>query len=45
MELLSGLHGGGTSLIVVTHDIAVGARAKRLITIRDGRVVGDAAQG
>ncbi|WP_293911212.1 ABC transporter ATP-binding protein [Deinococcus sp.] len=45
MELLSGLHGGGTSLIVVTHDLAVGARAKRLITVRDGQVVGDAAQG
>jgi putative ABC transport system ATP-binding protein len=45
MELLSGLHGNGTSLIVVTHDLAVGARAKRLITIRDGKMVGDVAQG
>ena len=44
MALLSELHRGGTSLIVVTHDPAVGARAGRLITIQDGRVVGDEAQ-
>ena len=44
MALLSELHRGGTSLIVVTHDLTVGAQAERLITIRDGRIAGDSAQ-
>ena len=45
LNLLSELHRGGTSLIVVTHDPGVGAQAGRLVTIRDGRLVGDEAQG
>lgn len=44
MTLLGELHAGGTSLIVVTHDPAVGARAGRLITVRDGRITGDQPQ-
>ena len=44
LNLLSELHRGGTSLIVVTHDPSVGAQAGRLVTIRDGRIVGDEAQ-
>ena len=41
MQLLSELHSGGTSLIVVTHDLVVGKQAKRLITIQDGKVLND----
>ena len=44
LNLLSELHRGGTSLIVVTHDPSVGAQAGRLVTIRDVRIVGDEAQ-
>ena len=41
MDLLSELHGEGLTLVLVTHDPAVAARADRLITVRDGELVGD----
>jgi ABC-type lipoprotein export system ATPase subunit len=41
MELLTELHGEGLSIILVTHDAGVAARADRLLTVRDGRLVGD----
>jgi putative ABC transport system ATP-binding protein len=41
MALLEGLHQAGTTLIVVTHDRELGARAKRHIAMRDGEIVGD----
>jgi len=41
MELLEGLHHAGTTLIVVTHDRELGARAHRHIARRDGEIVGD----
>jgi putative ABC transport system ATP-binding protein len=41
MELLEGLHHAGTTLIVVTHDRELGARAHRHIAMRDGEIVAD----
>ncbi len=41
LALFDELHEQGLTLVVVTHDWNVAHRAKRLITIRDGRVVGD----
>ena len=43
MALLEGLHGTGTTLIVVTHDRELGARARRRIAMRDGQIVADEA--
>ncbi|MEE8289557.1 MAG: ATP-binding cassette domain-containing protein, partial [Nitrosomonadaceae bacterium] len=41
MALLERLHLAGTTLIVVTHDRELGARANRYITMRDGEIVAD----
>jgi putative ABC transport system ATP-binding protein len=41
MALLEALHHSGTTLIVVTHDRELGARAHRHIAMRDGEIVGD----
>jgi putative ABC transport system ATP-binding protein len=41
MELLESLNAGGVTLIVVTHDPVLGARARRRISMQDGRKVGD----
>jgi putative ABC transport system ATP-binding protein len=41
MALLEGLHQAGTTLIVVTHDRELGARAQRHIAMRDGEIVAD----
>ena len=42
MDLLGRLHGAGRTVVLVTHGAALAARhAERLISLRDGRVVGD----
>ncbi|SEP19017.1 ABC transporter ATP-binding protein [Nitrosovibrio sp. Nv6] len=41
MALLERLHKAGTTLIVVTHDRELGARALRHIAMRDGEIVAD----
>ncbi|MDH4076369.1 MAG: ABC transporter ATP-binding protein, partial [Acidimicrobiia bacterium] len=41
MDLLGELHEGGMTLVLVTHDAAVGARAQRLVRMRDGGIVAD----
>ena len=41
MALLEGLHHAGATLILVTHDRELGARAHRRIAMRDGEVVAD----
>jgi putative ABC transport system ATP-binding protein len=41
MDLLSELHDEGLTLVLVTHDPAVAARADRLITVKDGAIVAD----
>jgi putative ABC transport system ATP-binding protein len=41
MALLEGLNAGGVTLIVVTHDPEIGARARRRLRLVDGRIVSD----
>ncbi|THF57703.1 ABC transporter ATP-binding protein [Pseudothauera rhizosphaerae] len=43
-RLLEELNAGGVTLIVVTHDPAMGARARRCIRMEDGRIVDDLRQ-
>lgn len=38
LDLLSGFHRDGTSVVVITHDPAVAARGGRTVRIHDGRV-------
>ena len=44
VELLEEMNSRGLTLIVVTHDRDLGDRARRLILLRDGRVVQDRRQ-
>ncbi|MDD9378099.1 ABC transporter ATP-binding protein [Streptomyces sp. ZAF1911] len=39
MNLFAELHAGGQTIVVITHDPAVAARAQRTVTLRDGRIV------
>jgi putative ABC transport system ATP-binding protein len=41
--LLDGLHAEGRTIVLVTHNEALGRRASRRIHLRDGRVEGDSA--
>ncbi|MFE4513260.1 ABC transporter ATP-binding protein [Kitasatospora sp. NPDC056783] len=43
MELFEELHEGGLTLLVITHDREVADRARRTITIRDGRLTASTA--
>ncbi|MEV6814482.1 ABC transporter ATP-binding protein [Micromonospora sp. NPDC051296] len=39
MELLRGLHAGGTTVVIITHDREIAAALPRQVMMRDGRVV------
>ncbi len=41
MELLRGLHEGGTTLVIITHDDEIAASLPRRIAVRDGLIEGD----
>ncbi len=41
LDLFGELHQQGLTLVVVTHDPLVGARAERLVTLMDGKVISD----
>jgi putative ABC transport system ATP-binding protein len=41
LEILNGVHEGGATVVIVTHDPGIGARAPRKVSIRDGLLVGD----
>ncbi|MDA8194234.1 MAG: ABC transporter ATP-binding protein [Thermaerobacter sp.] len=41
LQIFSGLNQAGRTLVVITHDAEVARHAKRVIEIRDGRIVGD----
>lgn len=43
--LLHTTSGSGRTLVVVTHDPQVAARCQRIVTLADGRIVGDTATG
>ncbi|HZN41143.1 MAG TPA: macrolide ABC transporter ATP-binding protein, partial [Planctomycetota bacterium] len=45
VRILEQLHDGGITLIVVTHDQELGARAHRRLRMDDGCLVGDVGQG
>jgi putative ABC transport system ATP-binding protein len=39
IELLSRLHGGGQTIVLVTHDGQVAAAAQRIVRMLDGRIL------
>lgn len=41
LDLFGELKAEGTTLIMVTHDMEVAARAERIVEVRDGRIVSD----
>jgi macrolide transport system ATP-binding/permease protein len=41
LRILEELHAEGKTVIIVTHDLAVAARAERIIEIRDGEIISD----
>ena len=41
LDVLFDVHRSGHTLVVVTHDRAIGARGTRLVEVRDGRIVVD----
>jgi putative ABC transport system ATP-binding protein len=41
MQVFAGLHAGGQTVIVVTHEPDIAARAERIVVLRDGRVESD----
>jgi len=45
VELLHSLHTAGTSIVVITHDVALAARLPRRVSISDGIVLTDSASG
>jgi len=45
VDLLHSLHTLGTSIIVITHDVALAARLPRRVAIRDGVVLSDSSSG
>lgn len=45
MQLLADIHRNGTSILLVTHDQKVAARAERVLLIIDGRIAGEFRPG
>ena len=41
LDLLAQLNAAGTTVLYVTHDTSLAARARRIVTIKDGHVVAD----
>lgn len=41
LDLLDGIHRKGCTIVLVTHDAAIAARAQRVVTLRDGGIVAD----
>jgi len=44
LDLVAGLHRGGLTIVLVTHDPRVAERANRIISLADGRIVSDVAR-
>ena len=44
IELMEGLKKNGLTLVVVTHDLEIGERARRRIRVVDGRIAGDSVR-
>ena len=45
LDLLDEIHAEGKTIVIITHEDEVAARAQRVITLRDGRIESDAAVG
>jgi putative ABC transport system ATP-binding protein len=43
-SLLDRVNGDGTAMVIVTHDHALAARARRVLTMRDGRIDSEATR-
>ncbi len=43
LKILTGLNQQGVTIIIVTHDMDVAARCKRILHLKDGRIVSDEA--
>ena len=43
VKIMEALHAQGLTLIVVTHDPAIGERANRRLLMRDGKIVRDSS--
>jgi putative ABC transport system ATP-binding protein len=43
IDLFAEINSRGTAVVIVTHDPEIGKRARRRITLRDGKVTGDTA--
>jgi putative ABC transport system ATP-binding protein len=43
LALFDELHAAGNTIVLVTHEADVGARARRIIHMRDGLIVADTA--
>lgn len=41
MQMLHELHDEGNTIIIITHDLNIAKQAERIVTIRDGKIVGD----
>jgi putative ABC transport system ATP-binding protein len=41
LDLLFEVHAAGQTLIVVTHDLTIGARGERVLQVQDGRITAD----
>jgi putative ABC transport system ATP-binding protein len=44
LRLLASLHAAGRTIVLVTHDPAVAARASRVVELRDGHIIRDTRQ-
>ncbi|MBC7137557.1 MAG: MacB family efflux pump subunit [Defluviimonas sp.] len=45
LALLDDLHARGHTIVIITHDPAIAARAQRVVEIRDGRITSDTRSG
>jgi putative ABC transport system ATP-binding protein len=45
LNILTGLNEQGTTIIIVTHDPNVASRCRRIVTVKDGRIIQDRVQG
>jgi putative ABC transport system ATP-binding protein len=43
LDLIERLHAEGVTVVIITHDLGVAARAPRTVTVSDGRIEGDTA--